>query len=368
MGALTAKKSAFTYRSWENKSFQEIDETEVSLFRIRVEKLKNRRLRILPIKYWIANEKRSRYDKEVTNTSLLSFETLSYYSIKGFTYLERFQVNYLSDAMKVSFKILQRQLSKGCLNIFLGRVLSSKTLSRSPMSWNLYFHDFYNDIPPYTPLEPTVYNRFNLSTSKVLLLTNPRYISPSFNSFLYTKADEVDLDIYSLSSFATSFIVNAEIPLSFSSLLSLATTKEMLDDLTIVTSLTDLPISINVNVPIINLYPLYLQTNHTFDILPRNTNLELDLDLSYGIKQHSNAFVSPLSNRLTNSSIYLSLLNHSFDHYLLKEIDLKLLTRLSALMYLTSSHDKIYYYKNSVRYTKSRQKRYLVNGLLMNNL
>jgi hypothetical protein len=364
MGALTAKKSAFTYRSWENKSFQEIDETEVSLFRIRIEKLKNRRIRVLPIKYWISNDKRYRFEKQLTNTSIMSFQTISYYSVKGFLYLERFQLNYLSDALKVSFKILQRHLVKNALDIFLGRGLSINTFSRSPMSWNMYFHDLYNAIPSYTPLEPVVYNRFNLATSKVLLLTNPRYISPSFNSFLYQQADQ--LEIESFSSFSSSYS-KLEIPFSYSSLLALNAAKTLLNDTTIVTSLTDITFNSTFKAPVINLYPLFLQSELSFDILPRNVNTVIDIDLSYGSKQFSNAFVSPLSNQLTNSSIYLSLINHTFDHYLMTKIDLKFLNRLAALVYLTLPLNSTYQTKNNVRYTP-KQKKYLINGLLMNNL
>jgi len=47
MGALTAKKHAFTFRAWEPKTFKECDETEVSLFYLRTEHLKAKKTRIL---------------------------------------------------------------------------------------------------------------------------------------------------------------------------------------------------------------------------------------------------------------------------------------------------------------------------------
>lgn len=40
MGALTARTKAFAYRSWEAKTFVELDETEITRQQIRMKNLK----------------------------------------------------------------------------------------------------------------------------------------------------------------------------------------------------------------------------------------------------------------------------------------------------------------------------------------
>jgi hypothetical protein len=58
VGALTSKIKAFSFRTWEQRSFTETDDTESVSFRLRIEKLKTKRVRILPLKYWISNKRR----------------------------------------------------------------------------------------------------------------------------------------------------------------------------------------------------------------------------------------------------------------------------------------------------------------------
>lgn len=47
MGALTSKQTEFAFRTWEPRTAKEVDDTEIFPFRIRTEKLKLKKFRIL---------------------------------------------------------------------------------------------------------------------------------------------------------------------------------------------------------------------------------------------------------------------------------------------------------------------------------
>lgn len=70
----------------------------------------------------------------------------------------------------------------------------------------------------------------------VLLATNPRYLSPTFNTFLYQKKE--DLNLYSLSNFASNYIAE-QLPNSLITLQNVYNGKINMDYFCIVTSFFD---------------------------------------------------------------------------------------------------------------------------------
>ncbi len=59
MGALTSKKGEFSFRNWEQRAFKEYDDTSLlTTLKLRVEKIKTQRTRVLPIHHWMADRKR----------------------------------------------------------------------------------------------------------------------------------------------------------------------------------------------------------------------------------------------------------------------------------------------------------------------
>ncbi len=85
-------------------------------------------------------------------------------------------------------------------------------------------------------LNPLAYAKITLKTKKVLLITNPRYISPTFNTFLFQNQDI--LDISSISNLTTNYTVD-EIPLNPFSIFECINGKLNLENTTVVTSYLD---------------------------------------------------------------------------------------------------------------------------------
>lgn len=79
MGALTDKIKAFSFRPWESSTFTEIDLSEYIPFRIRTENLKNRRQRILLVKFWMSDKKRFKPERSITSLLMVGFMIHSFY-------------------------------------------------------------------------------------------------------------------------------------------------------------------------------------------------------------------------------------------------------------------------------------------------
>jgi hypothetical protein len=108
MGALTAKNKRFTYRVWEQKSSIEIDDTELFPYKIRAENLKTKRVRILPIGYWMSDSKR--YISEITVTKNISM----FFKERLYLKLDR----CLSETKHTNYLISNIKGYKKILNVF----------------------------------------------------------------------------------------------------------------------------------------------------------------------------------------------------------------------------------------------------------
>ena len=108
MGALTAKTKEFTYRVWEQKSSIEIDDTELYPYKIRSENLKTKRVRILPVGYWMSDAKRYIGDIPVTRNITMFFKERLYLKLDKYPYClyETKHTNYLISSIKGYSKIL----------------------------------------------------------------------------------------------------------------------------------------------------------------------------------------------------------------------------------------------------------------------
>jgi len=105
MGALTAKTKEFTYRVWEQKSSIEIDDTELYPYKIRSENLKTKRVRILPVGYWMSDSKRYRSDIAVTKNISMFFKERLYLKLNK-CLCETKHTHYLISSIKGYKKIL----------------------------------------------------------------------------------------------------------------------------------------------------------------------------------------------------------------------------------------------------------------------
>jgi hypothetical protein len=343
MGALTSKTKQFAFRSWEQRSFKEIDDTEVSLFRVRVEKLKNKRIRILPLRYWIADAKRYLKEKELIINPLMLFKEIKSFFLSKSTLQEIKNIQYLASNTKVYNKIINKIENKKIttLNIFLGKKLSYNnynSIITLKKNINLYSDLLYKnkDNKFFTKIAENNYNSTfekQLNNKKeLILLTNTRLDSPAFNSYLFQNADKYNYT--SFSTFASNF-KKSEIPLTTSNLINSSIGKINLTEKVVVTNLFVPEVFVTkFNIEHITLAPLYLQTNITFNTLKKDNHLSsINFNLGSHNKQYGSFFVAPIGSN-TKSCISVPLNNNIFDHYFLTKINQKFLNRLFVLYYL----------------------------------
>jgi len=315
MGALTAKTREFTYRVWEQKSSIEIDDTEIYLYKIRSENLKAKRVRILPVGYWMSDLKRFSIEVPVTKNTSMYFKELHRFKLKGLL-CETKHTNYLISSIKGYKKILDvfLNLRNNIINCFVAK----KTRT--------YF-DSYKNI---TIMNDLLINRVTINHRNqpdltvdnfhkdILLFTNPRLDSPVLNAFLFKHADN-----YTFTSFAAfaSNIEKQEIPLSDYNLIASLQGHYNLKDKTIITSCLNISSSIlNLNPRILT--PVYM--NKKWQPFYSET-LKKQVIMSTAKPKHIfyNSFVS---NNHRESSIMLP--KHICDQFTLKRVNQKWLTRL----------------------------------------
>lgn len=356
-GALTNKKSSFTFRPWETRTFTEVDTSEISLFRIRVENLKARRFRVLPIKYWMSDIKRFQTDKKIGTAALFTFNITNDYILNNFMYNESLNIKYLGVTFNILKKII-RYLTAKKVNIILSNIISLK-LVQFLVNYNAKFF-----LPNLNIASPTLnsqnlyfnaYSKIPIDVNSSLILScNPRLFSPTFNTFLFQNQDT--LNLISLGGFSINQY-HEELPSSEYTIMKLLHAK--LDGLSIkvVTNQDDYKFS-NIGVDVIKLAPIFLQSNDDiYEVVNKELDNSMDLDLSICNKSYHNPFLTTHSGVLSyNSSIYLPA-HTNFDHYLLSKIDGKFLNRILVLLFLVSPRKISWYYNEASIYVK-KTKRY----------
>jgi hypothetical protein len=374
MGALTSKTKQFAFRSWEQRSFKEIDDTEVSLFRVRVEKLKNKRIRILPLRYWIADAKRYLQEKELIINPLMIFKEIKSFFISNLSLQEIKNIQYLTSNTKVYSKIINKIANKKIptLNIFLAKKLSYKnynSINTIKQNINLY-SDLLNINKNNKFFIRIAENNYNSTFEKqlnnkkeLILLTNTRLDSPAFNSYLFQNSEKYTY--ISFSTFASNF-KKSEIPLTTSTLIASTEGKINLTEKVVVTNLftPDLLLETSI-IARITLAPLYLQSNITFNTFKKENHLgSTNINLGLHNKLFGDFFVSPLGSK-TKANISIPLNNNIFDHYFLTKINQKFLNRLFVLYYLIRTPNTSISLANKfIEKKRINTKRLLANSLL----
>jgi hypothetical protein len=324
MGALTTKVHEFTFRTWEPRTVTEIDDSEVYPFNLRSEHLKVKRIRILPINYWMADKKR--FSKEVslfTNPSSC-FDNLRIF-ILDFLLRESRHTQYIISNIKCYLKVLDKfnDTCIGMINCFLAK--------RFPRSGILKL-SIYDDLLTSRQKNIRAYlDSFDtlITTNHLVLLANPRMESPAFNAFLFKNAEEYLFT--SFSTFASNFI-KEEIPLSTYTLNIALQGHYDLTATTIISScFNTLP-----NIPIKNLIvltPLYL--NRMTPAYYKEA--EAALNFEFFLKPRKTFQAVFLSANIIHGMTSLCLRQSSFDHFVLKRISHKYLERLMMLDCLIKS-------------------------------
>jgi hypothetical protein len=359
MGALTAKKKAFQTRPWESQSFVEIDDSEISLFKIRIENLKNKRVRVLPIKYWISDIKRFQPEKKYNNTSLFVFKLLLYYKLQNLNFEESFNIKYLSGIYLTTKKIV-RYITKKPLNIILSKSIPSKTFYRFANQFTSFF--LPNLLLPSSSLQAQKinfhgYSKLPLDLSNSFFLTvNPRLLSPTFNTFLFQNQDLLSLT--SLGGFSINQF-HDELPLSNYTISQIINNDYNKKTTKFIINQDDTRFS-GLNVEIIQLSPLFLQADEQrYDLINKSVETIIDFDLSHSNKSNykDNVFLSTYIDKFKfSSSIYIPN-NIEFDKFLLTRISQKFLKRIEILFFLMIPHIKILnnidkkYYLKKKRYS-----------------
>jgi hypothetical protein len=315
MGALTAKTREFTYRVWEQKSSIEIDDTEVYLYKIRSENLKVKRVRILPVNYWMSDLKRFSLEVPVTKDTAMFFKELRYLKLNR-SLCETKYINYLISSIKGYKKILDVffNLQDNLLNCFIAKkpkviigihnnltIMNDLLINRMIINHieqpSLTVDNFHNDI---------------------LLLTNPRLDSPVLNVFLFKHVDN-----YTFTSFSTfaSNITKQELPFSNYSFIASLQGHYNLKNKTIITS------CLNISPAILKLNPRILSPIYMSRIWSPYNNETLKKQTILSTAKAKYIFYkSFIGNNHQESSILLP--KHVCDKFTLKKVNQKWLTRL----------------------------------------
>jgi hypothetical protein len=321
MGALTSKLKSYSYRSWEYNTFIEIDETEVKLNHIRIDKLKSKRFRILPINYWIADKKRFASEKAQRKNPSVSFLFLRWFKLES-NLQEAKQVQYLISNIKGYKKILDKVYDTAItnINIFSGKRLTNNVQNLNGNKFQIFDDLLTNRTKTINQVTPT---KFDLNND-VIFICNPRLESPELNAFLFQHSDE-----YSFTSFSTfaSNIKKEEIPLTNYNLIASFQGYYNLQGKTIIHSCYQhLPSSFHTN----SLILTPLANNRV--ILPYPINKEISKSINFILSSKTiKYFHRPFIGEPSLSSISLST---SFDHFILKRVNHKFLDRLYLLAYL----------------------------------
>ena len=358
MGALTAKKKAFQNRPWEPRSFVEIDDSEITIFKIRVEKLKNNRVRILPIKYWISDIERFKSEKKYGNINLLIFKLLAQYNLKltesVISMVESFNIKYIVGIYQITRKIV-RYIKKKPLNIILSRTIPNNTLNSLVNQYTSFF--LPNLLPPSSSLGVqkisfNAYVKLPLDVNTPFILTcNPRLLSPTFNSFLFQNLDVLELTLFggfSLNQY------HEELPSSNYTISKIINNHYDKMRAKFIISQDDTRFS-GLNVDIIQLGPIFLQSDEKrYAVINKNVKTIIDFDLSISPKSNYTAFLSTYSNELKNNSEIYVPTNIDFDKFLLTRISQKFLKRIELMFFFIIPIVK----NNSLTYRNNNSKNF----------
>jgi hypothetical protein len=324
MGALTAKVHAFTFRTWEPKTVTEIDDTEVRPFNIRSEHLKVKRIRILPINYWMADKKRFSKEPSFFTNPSACFDNPRIFFL-DYLLQETKHTQYIVSNIKCYNKILDKfkDISVKAINCFLAKRFPRSGISQLRIYNDLLVNRQKNIWPALGSFDTLLKN------NHVILLANPRLESPAFNAFLYKNTDEYTFT--SFSAFASNFI-KEEIPLSTYTLNIALQGHYDLNSATIIKScFTSLP---NISLKhVITLTPMYLNT-----ITPAySKETEAALMFQFFLKPRKTFQPVFLSSNVIQGMTSLCLHQNSFDHFVLKKFSQKYLERLMMLYSLVKS-------------------------------
>jgi len=220
VGALTSKPFSFTARSWELKTFNTIDVTDILHSNIRVDVRGTKIMRILPRANellndsWISDKIRFGYDsfkiQRLTNPLL---------KIDG---------KFLRVSWYYSFKFLRKLflVTNICIpvNIYVGEFLDLYTIYVIKNIFQKLGHPiFFNnnklyDFPVYglkTPL-----SEFTKSDICIIYNLNIRLISPVFNSILRSVAIKNNLLVYNLGYFSNFTFFIKQVTISVTNFVS----------------------------------------------------------------------------------------------------------------------------------------------------
>jgi hypothetical protein len=318
VGALTSKITEYTYRPWEPRTIIEIDDSEVSHFNIRTERLKTNRVRFLPIQYWISDKKRFSKDLSVSINPSINFTLHRFFVLQNIL-KESKNVNYMISNISGYFHILNKIFDVQIKNIssFFAKRLKTTTLSKL----NVFDDLLLNHKKKGKTLLPS-FDKLNL-TNEIILLTNTRLESPALNAFLFKNSDKYTF--VSFSAFASN-IKKHEIPLSNYTLTAAIKGFFSLLNKTIISScLNTLPL-LNIENNLV-LTPRYLNRSEV------DFEHQLKPTLNFLFSLRTKKIFQPifLTNNTHQSYANLILGQNTFDQFVLKQIDHKFISRLLIL-------------------------------------
>jgi hypothetical protein len=344
MGALTAKKHAFTFRSWEPKTFKEIDETEVKLYYIRTEHLKVKRSRILPINYWMSDKKRFAPTDQNNNYPMGLFNHKKIFKLT-YNLIEEKYSQYLISNYEGYRRICDKIVDATTNNI---ACFFAKQLPKNiPFKFKFYDDIITNNIDYYR----TAIDNFDIiNGKKILLLTNQKIESPALNAWLYKNIDNYDFT--SLSTFSSN-IQKEEIPFSqyiYDQIFQKGYYE--LTNTTIITSTTSSPVNNISSCPHIIIKPLYLNQKYN----SYNKYEDKKTLFTFFKKDRKTFDLSFVTSTLLLGHTQLCLQPNSFDHFIQKKISNKYLERLILLYNLIRLEKKVSTYLIKNMTTMSEEK------------
>jgi len=263
MGALTNRLNQFTFRSWEYNSFVESNDTDIVTNLIRIDKLKIKRHRILPIHSWCKNSIRFPLKSMVSINRLKAKNTNDYNATLLYAIIDYFTIGIGSSCDYLSH-VVKSLIAN--VNVFLTqKILQGEYLQilRFVKKINVYNRYLIHSYTKQTFVDQNHLNELIESKGKeinVILLSNTSLNSQYLNSFFHENFDEID--IVSTSTFpleVTKYDICFDIYLLMYLLLNILVTIPIYISYTMSLNISDFP-----NISILFIVPRNKQTTIPF--------------------------------------------------------------------------------------------------------
>lgn len=199
MGALTAKPTAFNFRTWEVNSMMYVSCQDSLTPNIRVDLYQKKIVRVLPLENWINDSIRflfTHLDKQTVKFPALNFLRKSKFLFSKFKITLR-QHTYVAVMNYISRRISKKRVIKTNINLLLGSIFTKN----QDLYYKLNFKDTNLNFLANSSFLNKKKSDLNIYNNILLLNMNTRLDSPLFDLDL----KDLDSKILSIGNFQSNY-------------------------------------------------------------------------------------------------------------------------------------------------------------------